>query len=101
MCTAAQFCGGSGVTIDAQGNLQGVSVQSFPDTSVQQLSQRQWIPNNQIGVTTLDAVTAMGGVVVPSPTPTNPYHATLGGITAQQAELLFTPTIPNQNPRIR
>jgi hypothetical protein len=42
--TADRFINGSGVTIDAQGNLQGVSVQTFPNTSVQHLSQRQYLP---------------------------------------------------------
>ena len=30
-----------------------------------------------------------------SPTPRNPDHATMSGITPQQAEQLFTPTVPN------
>jgi uncharacterized protein RhaS with RHS repeats len=98
--TANNFVNGSGVTIDAQGNLQGVSVQTFPNTSVQQLSQRQYLPYNQIGVNSLNAVTAAGATVVPSPTDNNPYHATMGGISPQAAESLFTPTIPNPNPRL-
>jgi hypothetical protein len=88
------------VTIDAQGNLQGVSVQTFPNTSVQELSQRQYLPYNQIGVNTLNAVNAAGATVVASPTPNNPYHATMGGISPQTAESLFTPTIDNPNPRL-
>ena len=98
--TANNFINGSGVTIDAQGHLQGVSVQTFPNTSSQELSQRQYLPYNQIGVNTLDVVNLAGATVIASPTPNNPYHATLGGISPQTAESLFTPTIPNPNPRL-
>ena len=87
--------------MDADGLLQGASVQSFPGKSIQELSQRQWVPQNQIGVTTLDRIRALGGDVVPDPSNWNPYHATLRGIGAVQAQQLFTPTIPNPNPRIK
>ena len=99
LCTADRFRSGAGVTIDGLGNLHGVSVQTFLDTSVQELSQRRWVPQNQIGVTTLEAVHAAGGYVTPDPTEANPYHAKLGGITPRAAEVLFTPTVSNPNPR--
>jgi hypothetical protein len=95
LCTAEQFCSGSGVTVDANGNLQGISVNSFPNTSVQQLSQT--IPNKQIGVTNTQLVQDLGGIVTPAPTPGNPYHAILSGITPAQAQALFTPTFRNPN----
>jgi RHS repeat-associated protein len=98
LCTADRFAGGSGVTIGPDGTLSGVSVSSAPGKSVQELTVTY--PNPQVGVTTVGQVRAAGGNVVPSPTSHNPYHATMYGITPQQAERLFTPTIPNPN-RIR
>lgn len=98
-CTVERFCGGSGVTVDKNGALQGVSVQSFRGVSIQELSQRQWVPNNQIGVTTVEAIRSMGGSVQSSPNGNNPYHATMSGITPAQAEVLFSPAIQNPNPR--
>jgi hypothetical protein len=99
LCDAERFCTGSGVTIDSDGNLQGVSVQSYPKTSVQELSQRQWVPQNQIGVTTVAQINLAGGLIVASPTFFNPYHATLSGISPAVAQGLFQPTILNPNPR--
>ncbi|MBS4051171.1 MAG: RHS domain-containing protein, partial [Methylomonas sp.] len=99
MCTADRFATGSGVTLDQNGLLNGVSVQSFPNTSVQELSQRQWVPNGQIGVTTVGDIQDAGGDVIPDPTRNNPYHSELIGITPEAAQQLFTPTIPNPNPR--
>jgi len=54
-------------------------------------------PNKQVGVTTIEQVEALGGRVTPSPTPNIPLHSTLSGITPEQAERLFAPTIPNPN----
>jgi RHS repeat-associated protein len=96
-CSAERFAGGSGVSIDGNGNLQGVSVQSANGASVEQLTVK--IQNNQVGVTTVREVEAAGGVVEPTPRPDNPLHATMGGITPTQAEELFTPTI--RNPSVR
>jgi RHS repeat-associated protein len=94
-CTAERFAGGSGVTINPDGTLSGVSVNSAPGFSVQELTQN--IPNNQVGVTTVGDVRAAGGNVIPQPLFDNPYHAYLSGITPSQAENLFTPTIRNPN----
>jgi len=98
MCLACQFAGGSGVYTDAAGNLQNISVQTFPATTIQQLSQRQWVPQNQIGVTTVQKLLGQGAVIIPTPSDKNPYHATLGGITAQQAQLSFGVML-NPNPK--
>ena len=94
-CTAERFKAGSGVTQDAAGRLEGVSVNSAPGASVAELTQT--IPNRQVGVTTVGQVRAAGGDVVPSGRPGNPAHATMSGITPQQAERLFTPTVRNPN----
>lgn len=95
LCTSGSFCNGSGETVDANGNLQGVSVNTFPNASVQQLSTS--IPNKQVGVTTTQLVQDLGGTITPAPTPGNPYHAILGSITPAEAQTLFTPTVPNPN----
>lgn len=94
-CTADRFAKGSGVIIDANGKLTKVSVNSANGKSLAELTET--IPNNQVGVTTVGDVRKAGGDVIPSPTKNNPYHATLEGITPQQAENLMTPTVKNPN----
>ncbi|WP_208933399.1 RHS repeat-associated core domain-containing protein [Rheinheimera sp. F8] len=91
--TAERFTNGSGVTIGADGTLNGVSVTSAPGASVEQLSQG--ILNGQVGITTVGEIRAAGGNVIPSPTTNNPNHCTMCGITAEKAEELFHPTIKN------
>jgi hypothetical protein len=95
MCKAEQFANGSGVTMNPDGTLSNVSVNSQPGATLDELTTT--IPNGQVGVTTVGDIRATGGSVVPDPLPNNPYHANMSGITPQQAELLFTPTIPNPN----
>ncbi len=95
------FAKGSGVTVGADGNVHGVSVNCAPGLPVQELTAPNaqtgypGIPNNQVGVTTVGAVRACGGEVKASPSRTNPHHATLSGLTPQQASDLFRPTVPN------
>jgi len=84
---------GSGVTSDEKGLLKGVSVQSANNADLKTLSKN--IPHNQVGVTTAGDVRAAGGDVIHTPTPNNPYHATLSGVDANTASKLLTPTIPN------
>ena len=97
------FAQGSGVTAGDDGKLQAVSVNSGSGLSVEELTapnpptRYPGIPNNQVGVSTVGAIRACGGEVVPSPTRTNPHHATLSGLTPQQASELFRPTMPNPN----
>ena len=78
-----------------RGDPLGVSVNSAPGASVKELSGT--FPNKQVGVSTVGDVRAAGGDVVASPTPKNPNHATMGVITPEKAEELFTPTVPNPN----
>ncbi len=95
------FVNGSGVTVEAEGTLQGVSVNSAHGSTVEELtapipqSGYPGILNNQVGVTTVGEVRKCGGDVVLSPTRTNPHHATLSGLTPEQASRLFRPTILN------
>ena len=91
----ANFVQGSGVMVDTGGNIEGVSVNAAPGVSVQELTAPNphtgypGIPHNQVGVTTVGAIRAAGGDVAASPTRTNPYHATLSGLTLEQASQLF------------
>jgi hypothetical protein len=95
------FAQGSRVTVDAGGTVQGVSVNAAPGLSVKELtapdSQTGYpgLPHNQVGATTVGKVRALGGDVVPSPTKKNPNHATLSGLTPEQASSLFRPTVKN------
>ena len=89
--TPDRFASGSGVTSNASGNLQGVSVNS--GSSVE--AAAQGIPNKQIGVSTAGQVRDAGGTVVRAPTPGNPGHCLIGGLSAEAMSGLFTPTIKN------
>lgn len=99
------FAQGSGVAIDEGGELRDVSVNSAADQSLEALTAPHGatgypgIPHRQIGVTTVGAIRAAGGDVIPSPTRTNPYHATLSGLAPDRASELFRPTIPNPSRR--
>ena len=87
----------TGVTTDSTGRLQGVSVNSAPGRSIEDLTAN--IPHNQVGVSTVGEIRQVGGQVVPSPTARNPYHATLSDLTPEDAERLFSPPIRNPNRR--
>jgi hypothetical protein len=82
------FAQGSGVTVDATGKVQGVSVNAVPGLTVKELTASNaqagypGIPHNQVGVTTVGRIRALGGVVDPSPRKKNPHHATLSGLDA-------------------
>jgi hypothetical protein len=95
------FAQGSGVTVDATSQVQGVSVNAAPGLTVEELTAPNaqtgypGIPHNQIGVTTVGRIRAQGGVVDPSPRKINPVHATLSGLTPEQASALFRPTVKN------
>ena len=97
------FIQGSGVMVKEDEKLEGVSVNSASGLSIQALiaSNPQigypGIPHNQVGATTVGAMREAGGDVIPSPTRTNPYHATLSGLTPDQASNLFRPTVKNSN----
>jgi hypothetical protein len=99
------FAKGSGVTVDADRKVQGVSVNSAAGLSADDLTAPNkqtgypGIPHNQIGVTTAGKVRARGGEVMASPTKRNPNHATLSGLTPEEASRLFRPTVDNPNRR--
>lgn len=87
LCTAERFAKGSGVKEDAEGRLSGIST-GIGD-SIWEASTE--IPNNQMGVTTVGEIRAVGGVV------DNNYgnHANVSGITAEQAAKLFSNIVKN------
>ena len=95
------FAQGSGVTLDAGGTVQGVSVNAGSGLSVKDLTAPNartgypGIPHNQVGVSSVGKIRALGGDVVPSPRKRNPNHATLSGLTPEQASGLFRPTVKN------
>jgi len=95
------FAKGSGVTVDAGGKVEGVSVNAAAGLTMSELTTPNArtgyprIPHNQVGVTTVGRIRAQGGVVDPSPRKKNPNHATLGGLTPEQASALFRPTLKN------
>ena len=95
-CKAESFSGGSGVSRASDGTLNGVSTQCKPGTTVEELSRA--FRHNQVGVTNVGNIRASGGRVTLDGTPANPNHATVNGLTPQQLERLFTPTVPNPIP---
>jgi hypothetical protein len=96
---------GSGVSIDKNGKLDGVSVNSAAGASLSELTapnaanRYPGIIHSQVGVATVGKVRAAGGDVVPSGTKKNPNHATLSGLTPEQASELFQPTIKNPSQK--
>ncbi len=72
--------------------LTGVSVECAAGMSAEELAAA--IPHSQIGVTTVGAVRAAGGDVVRT-SGRSPHHATLTGLSPEEASRLLTPTIPN------
>jgi hypothetical protein len=99
------FVRGSRVTIELGGTIHGVSENSAPALTVEELTAANsetgypGILNNQVGVTTVGAVRSCGGDMVPTPTRTNLHHATLCGIDPEEASRQFRPTILNPSRR--
>ena len=78
-----------------------MSVNSAAGLSLKELTapsaEYPGIPHNQVGVTTVGRIRALGGDVAASPTKKNPNHASLSGVTPEQASSLFRPTTKNPN----
>lgn len=70
----------------------GVSVESAVGVTVAELAAA--IPHRQVGVTTVGEVRKAGGDVIRT-VGRSPHHATLTGLTPEQASCLLTPPIPN------
>ncbi|MGD9965583.1 MAG: hypothetical protein AB7T59_03620 [Hyphomonadaceae bacterium] len=82
------------MTIDGSGLLRGVSVNAAASVALKDLAKS--IPNRMVGVSTAGAIRAAGGMVAPAPNSRNSFYFVMSGITAEQAEALFTPTIRTQ-----
>ena len=72
--------------------ITGISVECAVGLSVAELAAT--IPHGQVGVTTVGEVRSSDGDVIRT-SGRSSNHATLTGLTAEQASLLLTPTIPN------
>jgi len=97
-CTAELFSGGTGVVQEADGTLSGVSVNIGPTNSEEELKAlTSGVPNKQIGVTTGGEIGEAGGTIVLDPSPDNPFHAMINGLTPEELQALFQPTRRNPN----
>ena len=91
---AENFANGSGVSVGNGGLLDGVSVNA--SGYGQPLAEiAAGIPHRKVGLTTVGDIRAVGGDVIPSPNPRNPWHATLSGVDSDTASKLMQPLIPN------
>ncbi len=72
--------------------ITGISVECAVELSVAELAMT--IPHAQVGVTTVGEVRSSDGDVIRT-SGRSPNHATLTGLTPEQASLLLTPTIAN------
>jgi hypothetical protein len=70
----------------------GVSVECAEGLPLEELAAV--IPHGHIGVTTVGTIRAAGGDVVRT-SGRSPHHATLTGLSAEEASRLLTPTIVN------
>jgi hypothetical protein len=70
----------------------GASVECAEGLSVEELAAG--LPHGQVGVTTVGAIRAAGGDVVRT-SGHSPHHATVVGLSAEEASRLLTPTILN------
>jgi hypothetical protein len=70
----------------------GIHPSGVAGVSVRDLAEA--IPHGQVGVTTVGSVREAGGDVIRT-VGRSPNHATLTGLTPEQASRLLTPTVPN------
>ena len=100
-CLAEQFTKGSGITTGPDGKLNGISTQAKPNGSAENLNRP--FKNAQVGIATVADIEAAGGTVTLDGRLNSANgtmvanHATVEGITAQQAESIFK-TQPNPKP---
>jgi hypothetical protein len=74
----------------------GFSVECAEGLSVEELAAA--IPHGQVGVTTVGAIRAAGGEVVRT-SGRSPNHATVVGLSPEEASRLLTPTVANPSRR--
>ena len=96
--------GGANITPESISNgigmhpcgIEGFSAESRAGATLDDLAT--WIPNNQIGVTTVGLVRAAGGEVSPT-SGRSPTHATVSGLDPVVASTLLSPSRPNPVPK--
>jgi hypothetical protein len=74
------------------GGVTGASVECGGGLSPEELAEA--IPHAQVGVTTVGAIRAAGGDVVRA-SGRSPHHATVVGLSPEEASRLLTPTSAN------
>lgn len=72
--------------------ITGASVECGEGKTAEELAAI--LPHNQVGVTNVGAIRAAGGDVVRT-SGRSPHHATVVGLTPEEASRLFTPPIVN------
>jgi hypothetical protein len=72
--------------------ITGISAECAVGTTVGQLAVA--IPHGRVGVTTVGKIRQLGGDVART-SGRSPNHATVSGLTPEQASRLLTPTRPN------
>jgi hypothetical protein len=77
--------------------ITGVSVECALGLSVEELAVG--VPHRQVGVTTVGVIRQAGGDVVRT-SGRSPYHATIVGLSPEEAARLFAPTIPNPAKKV-
>lgn len=90
LCNADKFMKGA-ERVNIDGSLQGVSVFGKPGMGAKDLGKL--IPHSEYGVSSVGAVRSLGGNVVQQGNNLN--HYIINGLTPQQLESLFRPTILN------
>jgi hypothetical protein len=70
----------------------GVSVECAEGLSLAELGAA--IPHGQVGVTTVGVIRALGGDVLRT-SGRSPHHATVVGLSPEEASRLLTPTVAN------
>ena len=80
-----------GTTTHSSG-VTGASVECEVGVSVKELAAP--LPHGHVGVTTVGAIRAAGGDVIRT-AGLSPHHATLVGLSPDEASRLLTPTVPN------
>jgi RHS repeat-associated protein len=100
-CLPKQFSEGTGVKVGEGGKLSGVSTQARPGAGIDVLSQP--FKNGSVGVATVGQIEAIGGkITLDGKLNANgslmANHATVEGITAEQASSLFK-TQTNPTPK--
>ena len=92
-CTPEQLEANGARTLRVTGK-DGVSVESHPAASIEELAGNLPGDYGQVGVTTAKEIRSYGGEVTATPG-RSPSHATVSGIDAPTLSNLFRPTIPN------